>query len=451
MSKAVKFTAGRVAGFQFEPSEKGKSNQSVHWDSSTPGLGVRVTPKGTKSYIFEARLFGKTLRITIGDVRTWTLAEAQAEARVLKTWTDRGIDPRQERLERAAAAEAKREEARRQEVTVREAWAAYVDARRKKWSARHLADHENLARPGGTAKRRGPGVTEAGPLAELMPLKLKDLTPEQTTQWLEKETARRPTYAALGYRLLRAFLRWCASHADYQGVTHIDAVGTRITKDHVPGVKAKNGDCLQREQLPSWFKAVREMRNPVQAAYLQSLLLTGARREELASLTWADVDFQWKSLTMRDKVEGERIIPLTPYVAMLLNSLPRRTMEVGEETVANPWVFSSPTAANGRIQEPRISHNRALAVAGLPHVTLHGLRRSFGTLSEWVECPAGVIAQIQGHKPSAIAEKHYRRRPLDLLRMWHTRIEAWILKQAGIKQSQRHSRGLHLVQKNEAA
>jgi hypothetical protein len=43
------------------------------------------------------------------------------------------------------------------------------------------------------------------------------------------------------------------------------------------------------------------------------------------------------------------------------------------------------------------------------------------------------VAQIQGHKPSAIAEKHYRRRPLDLLRMWHVRIETWMLEQAGIE------------------
>ena len=56
------------------------------------------------------------------------------------------------------------------------------------------------------------------------------------------------------------------------------------------------------------------------------------------------------------------------------------------------------------------------------------------TLAEWVECPVGVVAQIQGHKPSATAEKHYRRRPLDLLRMWHIKIEAWILEQAGIEQ-----------------
>lgn len=39
-----------------------------------------------------------------------------------------------------------------------------------------------------------------------------------------------------------------------------------------------------------------------------------------------------------------------------------------------------------------------------------------------------------GHKPSATAEKHYRVRPIDLLQMWHTKYEGWILEQAGIEQ-----------------
>lgn len=75
----------------------------------------------------------------------------------------------------------------------------------------------------------------------------------------------------------------------------------------------------------------------------------------------------------------------------------------------------------------------ALAAAALPALSLHGLRRSFGTLSEWVEVPAGIVVQIMGHKPSAIAEKHYIQRELDLLHLWHVKIEAWILGQAGIE------------------
>ena len=71
-------------------------------------------------------------------------------------------------------------------------------------------------------------------------------------------------------------------------------------------------------------------------------------------------------------------------------------------------------------------------MAGLEGLTLHGLRRSFKSLTEWLEIPAGVVAQIMGHKPSATAEKHYTVRPLDLLRVHHEKIEAWILRQAGV-------------------
>ena len=94
--------------------------------------------------------------------------------------------------------------------------------------------------------------------------------------------------------------------------------------------------------------------------------------------------------------------------------------------------FSSTVSAGGTLVIPRNPHNDACAVAGVDDLTIHGLRRSFKSLTEWLEIPAGVVAQIMGHKPSATAEKHYTVRPLDLLRVHHEKIEAWILEQAGI-------------------
>ncbi|BDD88853.1 hypothetical protein DPPLL_32180 [Desulfofustis limnaeus] len=113
----------------------------------------------------------------------------------------------------------------------------------------------------------------------------------------------------------------------------------------------------------------------------------------------------------------------------------------------NQWVFYSPRAKDGRLQEPRKAHERALTEAGIDNLSIHGLRRSFGTLSEWVETPVGIVYQIMGHKPSATAEKHYRSRPIDLLRKWHTKIEEWILEQAEIEMSEyrRESGALKLV------
>lgn len=107
----------------------------------------------------------------------------------------------------------------------------------------------------------------------------------------------------------------------------------------------------------------------------------------------------------------------------------------------SPWVFVARVQSGERMKDASHAHRRALTAAGFPHVSLHGLRRSFGTLAEWVECPVGVVAQIQGHKPSAIAEKRYRVRPLDLLRMWHARTEASILAEASIEQPEADGQG----------
>ncbi|MFM0360427.1 tyrosine-type recombinase/integrase [Paraburkholderia sediminicola] len=446
----INFTAARVAA---HTCPKGQA-QAFLWDGKTPGLGLRATPGGAKSYIFQAKLNGTTIRVTIGDTRSWTIDKAQGEAHRLQILVDDGQDPREVRAEQRAAHEARKVEARRHIATVGEAWADYLEYLRtaispktkKSRSPRYLADHAALATPGGEPTKRGGGKTVRGPLAPLMTLKLSSLTANTVAEWLEDEARERPTNAAHAYRLLKAFIRWSAGQDEYAGIILPDAYNSPKVTGVLPQSKSKEGDCLQREQLPAWFDAVRKIKNPVISAYLQGLLITGARREELAALKWIDLDLQWRSMHISDKVQTEtgRIIPLTPFLHSLLldlkriNDTPpnvrqlRRLKQRGEKWQPSPWVFASKTAAEGKIAEPRIAHANALEVAGLPHVTLHGLRRSFGTLSEWVECPVGVVAQIQGHAPSAIAEKHYRRRPLDLLRMWHVRIEAWMLDQAGI-------------------
>ncbi len=418
----VKFTAGRVAGFKCEAGKK----QAFLWCDTVPGLAVRATSNGAKAYIFQRKVSGQTMRVTIGSVQAWGIDAAQAEARRLQIQIDGQDDPRQVKAEKIAATEAKRENAKNAEAPAMDAWKIYVAARQAKWSASHRAYHETVSKAGGEIRTRGrrsgeSSLTQPGPLVPLLALPLAQIDADYVRAWLKDEALTRPTFARLSFSLLRAFLNWCADRPEYRAHVHVNACASRLSRDELPKKAAKD-DCLQREQLPLWFEHVRKLVNPVHSAYLQALLMTGARREELAGLQWADVDFQWQSLTIKDKVEGSRTIPLTPFVAALLAALPRR----------NEWVFSSPAAASGRLMEPRIGHNKALTAAGLPALSLHGLRRSFGTLAEWVEVPAGVVAQLMGHKPSATAEKHYRRRPLDLLRSWHVKIEAWILEQAGI-------------------
>jgi integrase len=439
----VSLTAARVLALACA----GKS-QTIHWDSKSPGFGLRVTKGGARAFVFESRLFGKSLRVTIGDALAWELGKARTEAARLKMLIDNGVDPRQVRAEQRAAIEraqsdaqeARAAQARAQEaeareaVTFGEAWDKYVVARTPHWSDRHLHDHHQHAQAGGKQRgRRKEGVlTKPGPLASLRQLRLVDLSGEKIAEWLSQESKLRPTMTALSFRLLRGFIRWAHDVPEYVGLIPEHAYRKRVVTDSVPRVRPKEGDVLQREQLSAWFKSVRDLENVVASVYLQGLLITGARREELAGLRWQDVDLVWRSLKLDDKVEGSggRTIPLPPYLAEQLLSLrPLRRSPLLEGQV--DWVFVA-NSADGNISEPRSAHARALNKAGLPHISLHGLRRSFGTLAEWCEVPVGIVAQIQGHKPSAIAEKHYRRRSIDLLRMWHDKIESWMLEQAGL-------------------
>lgn len=434
----VLLAAGRVDAFTCPPEKA----QAFLWDSKAPGFALRVTRSGKKAYIFQGRLGNSTIRVTIGSTEAWAIEDARREARRLQAMIDTGRDPRQAKAEVIAADVAKRIKAKQDNIPALEAWQVYMKARAGKWSRNTLQYHEHLVEQGGRVKKRGrkqgePDTIQPGLLYDLLQRPLSQIDRSAVTALLT-DNLHRPESARGAFVRLRAFLNWCSDRPNYAGQVHADVCNTRALKSELPKAKARQ-DSLQREMLKAWFDAVRTDPNRVQSVYLQVLLLTGARREEVAALKWADVDLEWNSLRIADKVEQEqgRVIPLTPYVKKLLLSIkpaPVRTIRGAAQPECSPWVFPSPTAASGHIAEPRSAHTRALRVAGLPHVSLHGLRRSFGSLAEWTETPAGVVAQIQGHKPSATAEKHYRVRPLDLLRMWHTKIEGWILEQANIEQ-----------------
>jgi len=428
LQNRVRLTAGRVDAFT---CPAGKS-QAFLWDTEAPALALRVTPTGRKTYVFESRLHGDTIRVTIGTAADWPIEKARGEAQRLKVLVDSGTDPREiERQQQAAqaadkaAAAAKVEADKAAALTVGEVWTAYIEQRRPFWGELHYRDHIDKAKSGGLPSgRRGGGkqLTKPGPLAALMPLALKDLDQATIERWAADEGKTRPSSARLAWRLLTVFLTWCAEQPEYAALLpDKNPAKTKKAREALgkPGTKS---DVLQREQLAAWFAAVQQIQNPVIAACLQMMLLTGARPGEVLALRWEDVNTQWKGISIRDKVEGTREIPATPYMLHLLAALPRR----------NEWVFSSPTSASGCLTEPNNPHTRACAAAGLEGLTLHGLRRSFASLTEWLEVPAGVVAQIQGHKPSATAEKHYKVRPLELLRVHHERIEVWILEQAGI-------------------
>jgi integrase len=428
MAESIAFASGRINGLKC-PLDK---QQVMYWDSKTPNLAVRVTKNQARSFIFQGKLNGTAIRITIGGLDSWNIAQAQAEARRLKVLIDQGIDPREQRAEQQAQHKARNAKS---ELGLA-AWKEYIKARKSNWGERHLADHLDMVRLGGETIKRGlrknqVAVKKAGILYPLLSKPLNELSREAVQAWIKSEVNVRAGRVRIALSALKAFITWMNDNPNYKGL--VDA-GTcdRLTRE-LPAKKAKD-DSLQREQIKPWFNGVNKINNLTIRNYLQILLLTGARRNEIATMKWADVDLRWKTALIRDKVEGNRKIPITPYVELLLNQLPRK----------GAYVFYSSSTA-GYLKEPRKAHQQVLKDEGLPPLSIHGLRRSFGTLAEWVECPAGISAQIMGHKPSAIAEKHYRARPIDLLRKWHTQIEKFILDDAGIPQPKEGEKLIRVV------
>jgi len=423
----VRLTAKRVEDFK---CPLGKS-QAFLWDTDARSLLLRATPTGRKTFAFEGRLNGESIRINIGTATDWSIEQARKCAAEYKQQVDAGQDPREIKKARAAEKAALAAEAMARATTVGDLWPTYLlegkPKRRDDWKPRYLLDLQRMSAPGGENKVRGDGKTRPGPLFPLLALPLIEINEDALKAWHDKEAKTSKHQAARALMMFRGFLRWCATKPEYRGFIDANAAKAPALLESLPSMKRRT-DALEAAQVEGWWSGVEQLGNQTASAYLRTLLLTGARREEVAALKWEEVDFRWKKLTLADKVDANRTIPLTPYLAQLLASLPRVKREDG---TLSPYVFASKGQA-GRIADPRGSHAKALQSAGIDGLTIHGLRRSFSLLGEAAGAPAGAIAQVMGHKPSATAEG-YRPRSVDALRPYLTKIEAHILELAGVQ------------------
>lgn len=420
LTKAIDLTAGVIERLACPPDKA----QAFLRDTKAPGLRVRVTAAGAKSFVFETKLNGMTIRRTIGDVRAWSIESARVEANRQRVLVDGGDDPRELDRQKEAAKAAEKAAAAAKAVTVGEVWPLYLangrPKRRDAWKPRYRADLEAMADAGGKPKKRGEGTTRPGPLFPLLALPLEEVDEDALKVWFDREAAAGRHQATRALMMFRGFLRWCAANPDYRALVDRDAGKAAAIMQDLPR-NTKRADALEAAQVAGWWVGVEQLSNRTASAYLRALLLTGARREEMAALKWSDVDFRWAKVTIADKVDDTRVIPLSPYMAWMLASLPR----------VNEFVFASNGKA-GHIADARASLEKARQSGGIEALTVHGLRRSFSLLGEAAGAPAGAIAQVMGHKPSATAEG-YRIRGIDALRPFLELIEAHVLALAGVK------------------
>lgn len=390
--------------------------QAFLWDLEVKGLGVRATPRGQTAFVFQRQHKGRTVRITIGGTDAWTIPEARLKAREIQRQLDQGDDPVAEKRAKIAAVEAERERKSVQSVTVGEIWPSYLAQGKPRgkdgFKPRYLQDLRLMASPGGEPKKRGQGLTKAGPIFPLLSKTLVELDEDRLLDWYRDQETRGRAQAARALMMFRGFLRWCLAQPQYRTLARQaqESAKAPALVGELPTLKRRT-DVIEPAQLAGWWAAVMQLPNSHVSAYLRALVLTGLRREAMANLKWSDVDLRWKRATFTDKVYGTRTIPLGDMLLNILESLPRE----------REYVFSG-RGKTGHVVDPRASMRSALASVGLGHVSIHGLRRTFALLAEESGIPTGAAAQYMGHSPSGTHEG-YKPRSIEQLRAYILRVE----------------------------
>lgn len=277
----VRLTAGRVESFA---CPAGKS-QAFLWDTDAPTLALRATPTGRKTYVFESRLHGETIRMTIGTMTDWPLGDARSRTQELKRLTDAGTDPRevesQKQADRAAAKASKLEAERYTLANLLTAYCGYLEA----LGRMSHADARSIFKL---------HVTEAWPKIAALPANL--VTPEQVADMMRRviqagkgRTANKlRSYMRSAYQVAKASPSKASIPVEFKAFN----IKHNPASDTEPDESANKADKhpLSAEELRTYWKAIKLI-DGFPGALLRLHLLTGGQRlEQFVHLLTADAD-----------------------------------------------------------------------------------------------------------------------------------------------------------------
>lgn len=368
-------------------------NQALHYDTKQAGLGLRVT-KGSKSFIFQKRVDGKVVRMTIGSVRDWSVDEARARVRELSVSTDRGVDPRSEK-----------KKVERDRITLEFAFNRFMQdrklAERTQKDYRYYFDHY-------FHDWRGREVSSL--TGDLVASKFKKIA----------ESKAGTSQANSAMRFLRSLLNF--TEAVWEGVLPQNPVDA-LKKRRLWAVENKKEDRLFPEQINGWLVVVRTG-SPIMAGYLEFILLTGCRRSEASDLMWVDVNRKRETLIFKDTKNGtDRTIPIGERVGELLTILRNHKVKDCD------FVFPSTNRTGDVVAThwPVKLNGKACKAVGAV-CTVHGLRRTFATELERLDCPQIPLKALLGHSMKGdVTTGHYVQVDVERLRPWIEKYETAIL------------------------
>jgi integrase len=131
--------------------------------------------------------------------------------------------------------------------------------------------------------------------------------------------------------------------------------------------------------------------------WLQLLVFTGARKGEIETLKWSEVDFASGYLKLADSKTGQKAIPLNAGALQVLNDQDRLS--------GNEHVFPAYRGAGHYEGTPKV-WQRIRAMASLDDVRIHNLRHSFASIAVSGGASLPIIGALLGHAHSATTQRY---------------------------------------------
>lgn len=342
------------------------SSRSTVWDALMPGMAVRISSKGKRSFYAVKRRAGhrQPTWVLLGVYPVVTLAEARSKAREALSALLAGEDP-------ATLAEAQRRA--REEA----------DGRRRASTFGAVA--EDFIKRHAMMKRSG-GMTASYIRRELIPawgaMPMAEITRRDVIALVEAILDRGGDRPAPGRRrssggpyaarhtlaIARKLFNWAVGR-DIISVSPCD----RVKAAELDGAPIARDRILTDEEVRAVWNAAVQMAYPY-GPLLKLLLLTGQRRDEIAGARWGEVDLERALLTIgpgRMKAKSGHVVPLSPTAVEILRALPR--------FAAGDFVFSGQTGAKRFSGFSKAKARFDRAVGDISPYTLHDLRRTVRT------------------------------------------------------------------------
>jgi integrase len=371
------------------------------FDDEQAGLGVRVTASGGKSFLAQYTLAGAKRRVPLGSCNAIPLAKAREAARAILGDVAKGRDPAGDRVQKAM--EAKRKAAR--DILT-------LDALIGQWASLRLADKRASYAAEAVRALRFAFVKQ-------LPLPAADLERAVVVRVLDKlasdgRTAMASRTAAYG----RACYQWALKRGVLHGNPFANLpLASVATRDRV----------LSDEELSAVWKAT-DRPGPYNAI-VRMLVLTGQRREEVAGMTWAELDDElstWTIPASRAKNGVAHVVPLSAPAQTLLRGVARQE--------GSDLVFPGMRGPFNGFGKAKAQLDEASGVAGW---RLHDLRRTAATglqrLGVRLEVTESVLNHVSGSRAGIVGvyQRHdYASEKRAALGAWSEHVTALVEQRA---------------------